>query len=315
MRIPAPRFPVESVVSTAPLRRPARPQWSRPPRARRPRRRRPRRRRRRRRRARRSSRRAPYVRRKTAAVARHERHAIPRRRAIACALAARGARRRLPTSAHRCRRPRRLLLEAADSGALARLATAAAAAAAALEAAGQAPSDSLKPPIAGLPPGWSRIMNFGKCQGYRGPAGRRVQLAAGGVARASGNPGEPRARRGCGGRGGGAGGDGAADEPATPARADDGGGDARGGGGGGLTLVRAENSAGFKGVSHDPKRASKPFHANLRHGGRSNHLGTFATAEEVALAVARFLGPEGAAAAPTPPTGARRGAVKFQRIS
>ena len=81
----------------------------------------------------------------------------------------------------------------------------------------------------------------------------------------------------------------------------------------GLTLVRAENSAGFKGVSHDPKRASKPFHANLRHGGRSNHLGTFATAEEAALAVARFLGPEGAAAAPTPEPAAERS--KFQRVS
>ena len=45
----------------------------------------------------------------------------------------------------------------------------------------------------------------------------------------------------------------------------------------------------------------------LRHGGRRNkHLGTFATAEEAALAVARFLGPEGVAAALAPPAGASR---------
>ena len=33
---------------------------------------------------------------------------------------------------------------------------------------------------------------------------------------------------------------------------------------------------------------------DLRHGGRRNFLGNFATAEQAALAVARFLGPEGA---------------------
>ena len=33
------------------------------------------------------------------------------------------------------------------------------------------------------------------------------------------------------------------------------------------------------------------------HRGRDNFLGRFATAEEAALAVARFLGPEGVAAA------------------
>ena len=41
--------------------------------------------------------------------------------------------------------------------------------------------------------------------------------------------------------------------------------------------------------------------AQLTRGGRHNHLGTFATAEEAALAVARFLGPEGVAAALAPP--------------
>ena len=56
----------------------------------------------------------------------------------------------------------------------------------------------------------------------------------------------------------------------------------------GLSLLRSENSMGFKCVSRDDRK-SKPFQAQLRHGGRNNHLGTFATAEEAALAVAGFL--------------------------
>ena len=66
----------------------------------------------------------------------------------------------------------------------------------------------------------------------------------------------------------------------------------------GLTLLRVENprsSTGFKGVTRGGN-SRKPFHAQLTRGGR-NHLGNFATAEEAALAVARFLGPEGVAAA------------------
>ena len=63
----------------------------------------------------------------------------------------------------------------------------------------------------------------------------------------------------------------------------------------GLTLLRAVNSTGFKGVRHQ-NSASKPFMADLYRDGRSNYLGTFATAEEAALAVARSLGPEGIAA-------------------
>ena len=57
----------------------------------------------------------------------------------------------------------------------------------------------------------------------------------------------------------------------------------------GLSLVPAENATGFKGV-YLVKSASKPFSAQLWHGGRPNNLGTFATAEEAALTVARFLG-------------------------
>ena len=64
----------------------------------------------------------------------------------------------------------------------------------------------------------------------------------------------------------------------------------------GLTLLRAENATGFKGVSRGGS-VSKPFQANLYNAGRTNHLGYFATAEEAALAVARFLGQE----VPAPP--------------
>ena len=69
----------------------------------------------------------------------------------------------------------------------------------------------------------------------------------------------------------------------------------------GLALVRAENATGFKGVYHG-KNASTPFTATLKRDGRKNHLGTFATAEEAALAVARYLGPAGVAAALAPET-------------
>ena len=58
----------------------------------------------------------------------------------------------------------------------------------------------------------------------------------------------------------------------------------------GLTLLRAENSTGFKGVWNLGGR-SKPFQAMLHRGGRKEFLGHFATAEEAALAVARFFGP------------------------
>ena len=65
----------------------------------------------------------------------------------------------------------------------------------------------------------------------------------------------------------------------------------------GLALLRAENATGFKWVCRNNDTLSKPFQAQMKHGGRPSHLGQFATAEEAALAVARFLGPEGVAAA------------------
>ena len=62
----------------------------------------------------------------------------------------------------------------------------------------------------------------------------------------------------------------------------------------GLTLRVADNKAGYFGVHHRPTR-SKPYEARVRRGGKSVHLGGFATAEEAALCVART--PEGQAAA------------------
>ena len=69
-----------------------------------------------------------------------------------------------------------------------------------------------------------------------------------------------------------------------------------------LTLLVAENKAGYFGVRLDSSRPglTKPYQARVRRGGKQVHLGNFATAEEAALCVARS--PEGrAAAAVTPP--------------
>ena len=55
-------------------------------------------------------------------------------------------------------------------------------------------------------------------------------------------------------------------------------------------FVRAENPVGFKHVSRSSS-AIKLFMAQPCHGGRQHYLGCFSTAEEAALAVARFLRP------------------------
>ena len=65
----------------------------------------------------------------------------------------------------------------------------------------------------------------------------------------------------------------------------------------GLTLVVAENSTGYFGVAHRPGRP-KPYQAGVKRGGKSVHLGYFATAKEAALCVARSS--EGQAAAERP---------------
>ena len=65
----------------------------------------------------------------------------------------------------------------------------------------------------------------------------------------------------------------------------------------GLALVPADNTTGFKGVSYNNSYI-KPYTAQIWQDGKDHSLGTFASAAETALAVARFLGPAGAAAPP-----------------
>ena len=77
----------------------------------------------------------------------------------------------------------------------------------------------------------------------------------------------------------------------------------------GLTLRVADNSTGYFSVCLDQRSKAKlkPYQAWVTRGGKKMHLGSFVTAEEAALSVARS--PEGqaaaqrAAAAPPPLTG------------
>ena len=62
-----------------------------------------------------------------------------------------------------------------------------------------------------------------------------------------------------------------------------------------LTLLVADNKAGYFGVSLDKPGQPKPYQARVKRGGKRVSLGYFATAEEAALHVART--PEGKAAA------------------
>ena len=63
----------------------------------------------------------------------------------------------------------------------------------------------------------------------------------------------------------------------------------------GLTLLKADNKAGYFGVHLNQSCKFNPYQAKVRRGGKVVYLGTFATAEEAALCVARS--PEGQAAA------------------
>ena len=67
-----------------------------------------------------------------------------------------------------------------------------------------------------------------------------------------------------------------------------------------LTLLVADNKAGYFGVHLSKPGQPKPYQAKVRRGrgGKEVHLGSFATAEEAALCVARS--PEGQAAAKKP---------------
>eukprot|EP00964_Phaeocystis_antarctica_P129878 scaffold93724_cov54-Phaeocystis_antarctica.AAC.5 len=55
------------------------------------------------------------------------------------------------------------------------------------------------------------------------------------------------------------------------------------------------NKTGYLGVRHEPKSKRNPYRAQVRRGGKIVSLGSFATAEEAALCVART--PERQAAA------------------
>ena len=61
-----------------------------------------------------------------------------------------------------------------------------------------------------------------------------------------------------------------------------------------MTLLVSDNKTGYFGVYHQSDKL-KPYAAQVRRGGKVVSLGTFATAEEAALCVARS--PEGKAAA------------------
>ena len=74
----------------------------------------------------------------------------------------------------------------------------------------------------------------------------------------------------------------------------------------GLTLMRSESSSsGFRGVSIDLRRnQSNPYKAHARRDGKRIHLGSFATAEEAALCVARASAAQ--TASPQPPAASSR---------
>ena len=62
-----------------------------------------------------------------------------------------------------------------------------------------------------------------------------------------------------------------------------------------LTLLVAENTTGYFGVQLNKPDQPKPYQVQVRRGGKRVHLGSFATADEAALCVARS--PEGRAVA------------------
>ena len=55
----------------------------------------------------------------------------------------------------------------------------------------------------------------------------------------------------------------------------------------GLTLLVSDNKTGYFGVCLDRPGKPKPYQARVWRGGKQVHLGSFATAEEAALCVAR----------------------------
>ena len=55
----------------------------------------------------------------------------------------------------------------------------------------------------------------------------------------------------------------------------------------GLTLRGADNKSGYLNVRLNKPGQPKPYQAQVKRGGKSAHLGRFATAGEAALCVAR----------------------------
>ena len=55
----------------------------------------------------------------------------------------------------------------------------------------------------------------------------------------------------------------------------------------GLTLLKADNKAGYFGVKLAKSSKFKPYEAQVKRAGTMVYLGSFATAEEAALCVAR----------------------------
>ena len=73
-----------------------------------------------------------------------------------------------------------------------------------------------------------------------------------------------------------------------------------------LTLLVSDNKAGYFGVNHRPGMP-KPYQARMWRGDKQVSLGSFATAEEAALCVART--PEGQTAAGRAASAERQGTL------
>ena len=75
----------------------------------------------------------------------------------------------------------------------------------------------------------------------------------------------------------------------------------------GLTLLQAESKTGYFGVHLIKPGQPKPYQARVSRGGKTVHLGSFATAEEAALCIARS--PEGQTAARRAASAERQGTL------
>ena len=79
----------------------------------------------------------------------------------------------------------------------------------------------------------------------------------------------------------------------------------------GLTLLEADNTAGYKGVGFNSSGTAKPYQAQVQRGGKQVSLGYFVTAEEAALIIARDSAAQ-AAAPPPPAVSSRKRNVKSE---